>query len=252
MGGVSVSAFALLVATALVAGFVDAIAGGGGLLTLPALALAGLNPIAAVATNKLQSSFGSGSATLAFSRAGRLKGRSIYPLMAASASGAVLGALALSRLPKGTVNAVLPIVLVSVAIYFAFSPSLSDEDARRRLPPLVFVLTFVPLIGFYDGVFGPGTGSFFVVGFVELLGFGVSRATAHTKAVNFASNIAALATFAVSGHILWLVGLAMGVGEFVGASLGAHATMRHGARLVRPLLVCVCVAMAARLAFAVW
>ena len=249
MGSVDAATTALLAVTALVAGFIDAIAGGGGLLTLPALALAGIDPITAIATNKLQSSFGSGSATLAYWRAGRLSASSACPIMVASGAGALAGTLALSHVPNGAANALLPVVLLSVAAYFVFSPSLKDVDARRRISTTAFVLAFVPLIGFYDGVFGPGAGSFFILGFVELLGFGVLRASAHARAANFASNVAALAAFSVSGHILYPLGLAMGAAQFAGARLGAHASMRKGAKLIRPLLVCMCLAMAARLAW---
>lgn len=243
---------ALLIATALLAGFIDSIAGGGGLLTLPALALAGLDPITAVATNKLQGSFGSGSATFAYARAGHLKVRTIWPLMAASGLGAVVGALLLSHVPVGAVHRLLPAALVAVAFYFAFSPALADQDAHQRVSRTAFMLFFAPAIGCYDGVFGPGTGSFLMLGFVELLGYAVVRAAAHTRAVNFASNVAALAVFSLSGHILWPIGLAMGLAQFIGARLGARTAMQNGVRLIRPLLVTMCVAMAARLIWRFW
>lgn len=252
MGPLDPVSLALLVTTALLAGFIDSIAGGGGLLTLPALALAGLDPISAVATNKLQGAFGSGSATLAFARAGHLEAKTIWPLMAASGGGSVVGALLLSHVPLGFAHMVLPVVLVAVAVYFSFSPALADRDARQRLSRSAFTIFVAPAIGCYDGVFGPGAGSFFMLGFVELLGYAAVRAAAHTRAVNFASNFAALIIFSLSGHILWPAGLAMGGAQFVGARLGAGATMRNGARVVKPLLVTMCVVMAVRLAWSSW
>lgn len=235
---------------ALLAGFVDSIAGGGGLITVPALALAGFDPVTALATNKLQSVFGSGSATLAYMRAGRIDLRTMWPMAAASATGAFLGAITLTHIPRETASIALPFVLAGVAVYFALSPRITDEDMHQRLSRPVFIATLVPLIGFYDGVFGPGTGSFFTMGFVGLLGFGLLKATAHTKLVNFASNLMALLTLAFSGHIVVPVGLTMGLGQFLGARLGVFMTIRHGARLVKPLLITVCSILAVRLALA--
>ena len=252
LGGIGWPSVVFLTLSALAAGFIDAIAGGGGLLTLPALLAAGLNPVAAVATNKLQGSFGSGSATLAYARAGHLEARPVAPMMAASCAGSLLGALSLSHLPAQAVEKALPLALVAVALYFALSPSLSDRNARQRLPAAVFTFFLAPAIGCYDGFFGPGAGSFFMFAFIELLGFAVVRAAAHTRAVNFASNLAALAVFSLSGEVVWTIGLLMGCAQFLGASLGARATMRNGARLVRPLLALVCTAMAIRLAATAW
>ena len=239
-----------LFAVALVAGCIDAMAGGGGLLTIPALALAGLDPIAAIATNKLQSSFGSGSATLAFARAGHIDLRATWPIAALSGLGATAGALALTHIPRETATVALPFVLVAVAAYFALSPKIADADSRRLMSPRLFLVTVVPAVGFYDGVFGPGTGSFFTMGFVSLLGLGLVRAVGRTKLANFASNIAGLAILAFSNHIVWVVGLAMGVGQFIGARIGAHLTMRHGVRLLRPIVITVCCVLAVRLALA--
>jgi uncharacterized membrane protein YfcA len=116
------------------------------------------------------------------------------------------------------------------------------------MPRLAFLCFVLPVIACYDGVFGPGAGSFYMLAFITLLGYGVRRATAYTKLANFASNLAGLATLAFSGHIYWTVGLAMGFAQLVGATLGAHATMRVGARLVRPMVILVCIALAVRLA----
>ena len=239
--------FVLLVFAALGAGFVDAIAGGGGLITVPALALAGLDPVAAIATNKVQSSFGSGSAMIAFARAGYLD-RSAWPIPLACIAGGVAGAALLVHVPRGAVEIALPFVLIAVALYFALSPKVSDADAAPRLWRPAFICCVLPIIAAYDGVFGPGAGSFYTLAFITLLGFGVIRATAHTKLANFASNIAGLATLAFSGHINWSVGLAMGVAALTGATIGAHTTMRIGARIVRPMVITVCIALAIKLA----
>ena len=237
---------ALLALVGLGSGFVDAIAGGGGLLTLPSLALAGLDPVTAVATNKLASTFGSGSATFAFWRAGKID-RSMAPSALTACAGAALGALALPWAPRGFLNAALPVVLAAVAVYFALAPNLTEAQRRPRLSPGAFAATLAPAIGFYDGVFGPGAGSFYMIGFVVLAGFGLTRAIAGARFANFGSNVGSLALYALSGHIVVPAGLAMGAGAFLGARLGAHAALRAGARLVRPLIVVISCAMALRL-----
>ncbi len=230
------------------AGFIDAIAGGGGLITVPALALAGLDPVSVLATNKLQGTFGSGSATLAFARAGHLRWRSAWPIALTAGVGAFVGAKLLDFVPEGLAAILLPIMLVGVGLYFAFAPGMGDVDVRQRMTWPAFVLSAVPLVGLYDGVFGPGAGSLYTLCFVSLMGFGLVRATAHTKVANFASNVIGMITLAFSGHMIWVIGLAMGLGQFVGARLGAGAALRQGARLVRPLVVVVCLALALRLA----
>ena len=240
----------LVLATLALVGFasgsVDAIAGGGGLLTLPALALAGLDPVAAVATNKLASTFGSGSATFAFWRAGKIEAVMTPPALAA-AFGAALGALALPWAPRALLSQALPVVLIAVALYFAFAPPLGETRRAARLSLSGFALTLAPAIGFYDGVFGPGAGSFYMVALVALSGFGLIRAMAGARFANFGSNFGALAVYALAGPVVVPAGLAMGFGAFLGARIGAHAALRAGARLVRPLIVVMSCAMAARL-----
>ncbi|MCB6177712.1 TSUP family transporter [Rhodobacter sp. Har01] len=237
----------LLILAAFLAGFVDSIAGGGGLITVPALLLAGADPVQALATNKLQGSFGAGTATLAYARAGHVRLGSQLLMAAVACLAGAAGALVAHLIPAEVLRVIMPVVLIAVAAFFAFRKGLSDDDRTRRVKPAVFTFTAVPLIAAYDGFFGPGTGSFFMMGFVLLAGFGVLKATAHTKLLNFASNVGSLLVFIPSGATWWAVGFAMALAQVAGAALGARAAMRVGARLIRPLLVVTSTGMALRL-----
>ncbi len=245
--GVDLVTVLALVGVATIAGCIDAIAGGGGLLTLPSLLLAGLDPVSALATNKVQGAAGSVSATVHFARKGLIDWRLGRWIMLASGVAAVLGALCVTFLSREALNIAVPIVLILIAGYFIFARRLGDADRRARIPAALFLITVTPPIGFYDGFFGPGTGSFFMVGFISLLGYGVIRATAHTKLANASSNVGALALFTLTGGANWPLGLAMAVGAFCGAQIGSRLAIRAGARLIRPLLVVICCAMALRL-----
>jgi hypothetical protein len=238
---------AVLALVAALAGCIDAIAGGGGLLTLPALLWAGLPPVAALATNKLQGSFGTASATLRFLRHGAIDLRGLGPAALLAFAGSAGGSWLVGRIDPGALAHLLPALLVAFALYFLLSPRVGDLPSRRRLGLAAFGVLAGAGIGFYDGFFGPGTGSFFALAFVALLGCDLRQATAGSKLLNFASNLAALLVFAAGGHVVWSVGLAMAVGQWVGASVGAHLVIRHGARLVRPLLVGVSLLLSLRL-----
>lgn len=237
----------LLILAAFVAGIVDSIAGGGGLITVPALLLAGLPPVQALATNKVQGAFGSGTAALAYARRGHVDlSTQLLPGLLSLAAG-FAGARLVPYIPVEAMKLILPVVLIGIAAFFALKRGLSDADRHRRLSPALFTATFVPAIAFYDGLLGPGTGSFFMIGYVLLAGYGILRATAHTKFLNFASNIGSLLAFALMGAPLWKLGLAMGLAQMAGAQLGTHFAMRIGARLIKPLLVITSTAMALRL-----
>ena len=238
---------ALLFAAAFLAGFIDSIAGGGGMITIPAMLLAGIPPLETLGTNKLQSLFGSGSASLAYARHGHVDIRRQLPMASMSALGAALGAVLATVVPGDVLKIILPFLLVAIALYFAVKPALGDADRARRMTPFLFSMTIVPLIGFYDGVFGPGTGSFFMLSFTGLAGYGILKATAHTKFLNFGSNIGAFIVFVLYGAVLWKVGLLMGAGQFAGAQVGSRFAMKNGARIIKPLLVITCIALAIRL-----
>ena len=237
---------ALFLVAALAAG-VDAIAGGGGLLTLPALLLAGLNPVAAIATNKVQSSAGSTSATVVFVRQGLIAWPLGFALIAAGAAGAVAGAVSAAHMPRGVLQVAVPLILLGVAGYFLLSRRPGDADRRARMPAGAFAALAVAPIGFYDGIFGPGTGAFLTVAFVGLLGYGITRATAHAKLANAASNWGALGFFALSGRVEWRVGLVMAAGAVLGGQVGSRLALRHGARLIKPILVVMAGTMAIKL-----
>lgn len=238
---------ALLMVAAFFAGFVDSIAGGGGLITLPVLILAGAPPITALATNKVQGIFGSGMAAWRYSRAGHVNlRRQLRPALIAFVA-SVIGAFLASKLPTDVIRIGLPFLLIAIALFFAFKPGLDDIDRTQRLSPLVFMATLVPFVGFYDGLVGPGAGAFYMLGFVALAGFGVLRATAHTKLLNFASNVGGLLAFSIVASPWWITGLCMGAAQMAGARVGSALAMKIGARLIKPLLVVTSFALAARL-----
>ena len=237
----------LLIAIAGIAGFVDAIAGGGGLLTIPALMWAGLPPLQVLGTNKLQAVFGSFAATLNFVRKGEIRLKEMAVSVALTFLGSTTGTLTVQHIDTSLLQQLLPILLIAFALYFLFSPRVGDIDAHRRIGIHLFALTAGFGIGFYDGFFGPGTGSFFAFAFVALLGFNLRKATAHAKLLNFTSNFASLLAFMIAGHLVWTIGLAMAAGQFVGSWIGSHMVLKHGTQLVRPLLVIVSLSMAAKL-----
>jgi len=237
----------ILVAVAGMAGLIDAIAGGGGLLALPALLWAGLPPVQALATNKLQGSFGTLTASFNFVRRGEIDVARLRIPILLTFLGSASGTLAVQRLGSTLLDQIVPLLLIAFALYFLFSPRIGDQDAQHRIGHGLFGLLIGFSVGFYDGFFGPGTGSFFAAAFVLLLGYNLRRATAGTKILNFTSNIASLIFFALAGEVIWQVGLPMGLAQMVGAWIGSHLVIRHGTRLIRPLLVIVSLAISLRL-----
>jgi uncharacterized membrane protein YfcA len=247
MAGLEFELIATLGVVAFFAGILDAVAGGGGLLALPALLLAGIDPAAALGTNKLQAVFGSASATWRFARLGMIDWKHVWRMAFAAGIGGAVGAACVHLVPRSALQITLPFLLIAIALFFAVSKSVRDDDAAARLSLMAFTFTAAFGIGFYDGVFGPGTGAFFMLAFVTLLGFGVRRATAHTKLLNFSSNLGSLSVFAFSGTLIIPLGLVMGAAQFAGAQLGAHLALRFGARLIRPLLVIISIAVTVKL-----
>lgn len=237
----------MLAGAAFAAGFVDAIAGGGGLITVPALMLAGVPPAQALATNKVQGVFGAATAAISYARSGLVDLRRQKAAAAIAFLAGLAGALLVSRIPTAALAYVLPLVLIAIAGFFALRPNIGDTDRAERMSPRLFLMTVVPAVGFYDGLVGPGTGSFYMIGFVTLAGYGVLKAAAHTKLLNFASNLGGLLAFAAVGQPLWLLGGLMALAQVAGAMLGARLALRVGARVIKPLLVTTSTLLALRL-----
>jgi uncharacterized membrane protein YfcA len=241
---------AILTAVAFVAGTVDAIAGGGGVLTMPALLWAGLPPKVALGTNKGQSVFGSGSAMLRFGRAGLLdrpRARRTFPVgVIASAAGALVVAFVV---PSDALKPVILSLLVAVALFLLLRPAtLEPKGAPPRHPHRVAV-AIAAAIAAYDGFFGPGTGTFLILAFVLWLKDDAAQASADAKVVNFASNLGSLVVFARCGWVRWEISLPMAAAQFAGGTFGAHLTVRGGAAVVRRVTPFVVVAVAAKLAW---
>ncbi len=249
IGQISLTMLAVLFAVAVLASFVDAVAGGGGLIALPALLYAGLPPLQALATNKLQGSFGTLASTLNFIRHGQIDLGKMLPAVLLTFLGAAAGTLAVQSFSPDILKLIMPFLLIGIVLFFALQPKLGEEDRHHRIGIRRFSVLFGFSIGFYDGFFGPGAGSFFTLAFVLMLGFNLVKATANTKLLNFTSNITALAFFIPGGHVVWSIGLVMALGQFIGGTLGAHMTMKHGVRLIRPLVILMSSAMALKLIY---
>jgi uncharacterized protein len=237
---------AALTAVALVAGFVDSIAGGGGLLVMPALLWSGVPPLAALGTNKLQSVFGTAIALRNYARSGLVERRRNLPTVVLCFAGATLGVIAVQAIRSDILALIIPLLLVGSALYVLVSPRMTDDDAHERLSRAGYAPVGTA-IGFYDGFFGPGAGTFYTTSLVALRGAGLTRATALAKMFNLSSASASLMMFALGGQIYWLLGLSMAAGAMAGGWLGSHTALRFGASLIRPLLVVTSLALTARL-----
>jgi uncharacterized membrane protein YfcA len=242
----------LLFGTGLVAGFVDSIAGGGGLITMPVLLSFGLDPRAALGTNKLQAVFGSGSATWHYARAGTVPLSDCKRGFAITFIAAAAGTLLVQQLPRDFLARMIPVLLLAIAIYSLLRPNLGQTDTAPRLSRAGFDVVFGLSIGFYDGFFGPGTGTFWAMAFVLALGFNFTKATGYTKVMNFASNLSSLLVFLAAGQVLFLPGVTMGLGQLLGARIGSRTVVRHGARFIRPIFIGVVLALTLKLLYDVY
>lgn len=244
--------YPLLFLTGLAAGFVDAIAGGGGLITIPVLLSLGLPPQFALGTNKLQAAFGSTSAMWHYGRAGLIDFKSCRLGIVFTFIGATLGTLLVSRMNPDLLRQTIPWLLVAIALYLLLQPGLGEAELRPRFPADGFHFVLGLGLGFYDGFFGPGTGTFWAMAYMLGLGFNLTRATAHTKVMNCTSNIASLIVFGAAGNVHLGAGLCMGLGQFLGARLGSKVVVRRGAQFIRPVFITVVLAVTARLLWQNW
>lgn len=239
--------YLLLGLAGLAAGFVDAVAGGGGMITVPALLWAGLPPQIALGTNKLQSSCGTLLAVSRYARAGLIDWKQMRIIVPITFSAAALGAWVVTMVSNDLLRKLVPWLLLIIAIYALISPRLGLQRGEARLSFPAFAWAAGGALGFYDGFFGPGTGSFWTIALIVFLGMELTRATAFTKVVNLASNLASLLIFLVADCVRYDVALAMIAGQLVGARLGSGMVLKHGAPFVRVVFLGVVFALTAKL-----
>jgi len=238
---------------------VDAVAGGSGVIAVPALLAAGLPPHLALGTNKAQGVFGTCASTLRYARAGLLDPRRARVTFPAGLAGSLCGAALVLLVPPSMLRPVVLVLLAGVAVALALRPAPRNRTSlstatpsspstwARRAPRLAAAAVAL-VLGAYDGFFGPGAGTFLILAFAFLFDLPLQRASADAKPVNFASNLAALALFSARGAVLWEVALPMAAAQFAGGWLGAHLAVRGGDRLVRAVVLLVVLALVSKLA----
>lgn len=238
----------LLFATGLFAGFVDSIAGGGGLISVPVLMTTGMPPQMVLGTNKLQSSFGAFSSVYNYTKKGVVDMKSTFYGIVFTIIGAVLGTISVQLMDPSIIRHLIPILLVPVFVYSLVSGSM-DKKREARLPRRVFFLIAGLVLGFYDGFFGPGTGSFWAAALVFFMGMELTQATGTTKVMNFTSNIVALSLFIIGGNVNYAAGFVMAAGSIIGARAGSSLAVKKGSRFIRPVFVSVVMLTIVRLLY---
>ncbi len=236
---ISLTVFILLFLGGLFAGFVDSIAGGGGLIALPVILSLGLPPRLALGTNKLQGCFGTASASYNYVRKGKVGLRESAVGIAFTFVGAALGTWTIQQIDADFLEYIIPALLLGIFLYTLFSPKLGEVEQAAKISPTPFFALFGLGLGFYDGFFGPGTGSFWMAALLILGGFNMTKAAGLTRIMNFTSNIVAVCLFALGGNILYSAGICMALGQVLGARLGSNLAIQRGVRFIRPIFLTV-------------
>ncbi|WP_028828927.1 sulfite exporter TauE/SafE family protein [Proteocatella sphenisci] len=241
-----------LIIACFVAAFIDAVAGGGGLISLPAYLIAGFPPHMALGTNKFSSSWGSLFATAKFAKDGKIDFSLIKFMVPLSFIGAVLGVKSVLLIDQSFLGPVVMLMILFVGLYTMFSKSLGRTNhyrgATKQSTAVGMLLAF--LLGFYDGFFGPGTGTFIIFGLMYIFKFDFVHANGNAKALNLTSNIASLITFAISGKIKYTIGIPVAIAMIAGGQLGARAAVKNGYKLIKPVFLVMAFGAFAKLLYA--
>lgn len=253
--GIPLSLVALVLLAALAAGWIDAVVGGGGLLQLPALLLVpGISPVQALATNKLGSVFGTATSAITWFRRVRPDLRTALPMAIIALIGSYFGANLAAALPSSVFKPVIVVALSVVAGVTLARPTLGatlkHQGPSRKHYTVAGLIGLA--VGFYDGLIGPGTGTFLIMALIAAAGYDFLKASSTAKIVNVATNIGALAYFIPQGHTLWALGLAMGVANMVGGYTGSRMAVARGNRFIRVAFLTVVAALIVKLGFDVW
>ncbi len=245
----------LIVLAGFAAGWIDAVVGGGGLIQLPALLLVpGIGPGQALATNKLGSIFGTTTSAITYFRRARPDLRTALPMAAIALAGSYGGAVLAALLPASVFKPVIVAALVAVALFTAFRPTVGTLTKLRHTGHRHYGIAIAIglVIGFYDGLLGPGTGSFLIIAMVTLLGYNFLAASAKAKIVNMATNVGALLFFAPNGYLLWGLGLLLGAANMAGGYLGARMAITKGSTFIRVVFLAVVAVLIVKLGYDIW
>ncbi len=238
MENISIDIILFLVFSGFIAAFIDSVVGGGGLISVPALLLTGISPTMVLGTNKISSVMGSLTSSISFLKSGKIDIHLIKFLFPLSFIGSVLGAITVQQIPSHFLKPLVVIMLIIVTIYTftkkEWGTTSTYQGMNKKKMYLSGLIAFV--IGFYDGFFGPGAGSFFIFSFL-MIGFDFVIAAGNSKALNFASNIAASLTFIYFGSVNYYYAVPMGLSMIVGALVGSKLAIRKGAAYIRPLFL---------------
>ena len=248
----SIWLYPFLFCTGVAAGWVDSIAGGGGLITLPVALALGMPPKVALATNKFQASFGSFTATYYYVKHRIVSLRDAKLGIVFTLIGAALGTWGVQQIDSSILNRVIPFLLLAIVVYTLVTPKFGDIDKRPRISASLFFVIAGLVLGFYDGFFGPGVGSFWAIAIVFWLGMNLTKATGTTKLMNFTSNIVSCFIFLAGGYVWFGAGLAMAAGEVIGARIGSRMVVKKGTSLIRPIYITIVVATTLKLLYNVY
>jgi uncharacterized protein len=241
--GFPIETLLLLLSASLVAGFLDTLAGGGGLITVPALMMTGIPPLTVLGTNKLQSTMGTALASVMMIRKKKVRFRSVRGLMLYAFLGSIVGSLAIQFIDPNSLKYFIPAVLLIIAVYFIFSQQIIESNDDQKISYEKYRNFVVPTIGFYDGALGPGTGSFFNLSGVALRGLSIVPSTAIAKTLNFSTNIASLIVFLCLGKVIFFLGGIMMIGQFSGAWVGSHFLFQINPKHLKHLVVVISLSM---------
>lgn len=238
-----------LFCTGLIAGLIDSIVGGGGLITLPVMLAMGMPPKVALGTNKFQASFGSFTATYYYVRHKVVTLSEVRFGIVFTLIGAALGAWSVQQIDSSILNQVIPFLLLIIVIYTLVTPKFGDVDRRPRISVSAFYCIAGLSLGFYDGFFGPGVGAFWAMAIVFWLGSNLTKATGITKVMNFTSNIVSCFIFLAGGYVWFVSGLTMAAGQIIGARIGSRMVIKKGTSFIRPLYIIIVVATTLKLLY---
>ncbi|MDR3667098.1 MAG: TSUP family transporter [Ignavibacteriaceae bacterium] len=231
--------YPILFLTAFIAGLVDSIAGGGGIITLPVMLSLGFPPHIALGTNKFQASFGSYTASYYYIKKEVVILKECIAGIVFTIIGSAIGTWTVTQVSSDVLKYIIPILLVGIIIYSFIKTNLGETDRQARMKAMVFYFTGGLGLGFYDGFFGPGVGSFWAIAFVIGLGYNLKKATGYTKVMNFTSNVVSLVIFIIGGYVIFTAGIVMAVGQIAGARIGADLVIKRGSKFIRPIFITI-------------